>query len=114
MTATSPFSPALAAFRVWQAIEAREVVEAIPIDSALDAFESAIAPGNHTADALLQSKAINLNIIACRLLEMASDARSDWPKFAGLIDLSLRAQDQSRQSLESAHRLNRSNEHGQP
>lgn len=114
MTATSPFSPALAAFRIWQAIEPRAVVETMPLDTAFEAFKAATAPSDRAIEGIHQAQAIGLNIISCRLFEMAADAREDWPKFAGLIDLALRAQDQCRQSLESAHHLNRSNEHGQP
>jgi hypothetical protein len=114
MTATSPFSPALAAFRVWQAIDPPAVVEAMPLDAAFEAFEAATAPSDRTIEEIHQAQAISLNIISCRLFEMAADTREDWPKFSGLIDLALRAQDQCRQSLESAHHLSRSNEHGQP
>lgn len=109
----SPFSPALSAFRVWQALEPSEVVSAIPIDSALEPFEAAIARGNNSADEMLRAQAIGLHITACRLLEMAADASEEWQQFSSLIDLALRAQDQCRQSLEFAHRLN-GGKNGQP
>lgn len=113
MTEKSPLSPALSAFRIWQAIEPSAVVEALPLDAAFEAFEHATAPGNNAATGIIGAQSIGLHIVACRLFELAADAQEDWPKFSGLLDLALRAQDQCRQSLESVHNLNRSNEHGQ-
>lgn len=112
MTNRSPFSPALSAFRVWQAIEPGAVVEAIPIDEAFQAFETALTTGNKTGNDILRVQAIALNAISCRLFELAADARGDYPKFVGLMDLGLRAQDQCRQSIDSTRCLNGSNDNG--
>lgn len=103
MTAPNPFSPSMTAFRVWQALEPRAVVEALPLDTAFEECERATAPGSNATAGILGAQAIGLNIVACRLFEMAADAQDDWPKFSCLIDLALRAQEQSRKAIEAAH-----------
>ena len=101
-----PGSGSLTAYRSFQALEPAELVEAIPIDSAISDIEAALAAtlaGDYSfCRELLLGQAMSLATIHTRLVEAAADAKEDWPKFAGLVDLALRAQEQSRNALESA------------
>jgi hypothetical protein len=101
-----PWSGPLTAYRSFQALEPGQIVEAVPIDSAISdieaAFASALAGDYSFCRELLLGQALSLATIHTRLVEAAADAKEDWPKFAGLIDMALRAQEQSRKALELA------------
>lgn len=91
----------MTAFRTWQAIEPREVVEAVPMELVFEEFQQATAPGNHAAPGILVAQAISLHVLCTRLFEFAADAQGDWPKYSTLIDFALRAQEQSRKAFEA-------------
>lgn len=102
MTNTSSLSPAMAAFRTWQATEPREVVEAIPVELVFEEFKQATADDNHATPGILVAQALSLHVLCTRLFEFAADAHGDWPKYSALIDFALRAQEQSRKAFELA------------
>lgn len=101
-----PWSGTLTAYRTFQALEHRQIVEAVPINSAIsdiEAISAATFAGDYSVcRELILGQALSLGTIHTCLIELAADTKEDWPKFAGLIDLALRAQEQSRKALELA------------
>lgn len=101
MNNRSPWSGEMTAYRTFQALEPIEIVEAVPGNSALTELES-IANGDLSVfRPILLGQALSLGTIHTRLVELAADAKDDAEQFARLMDLALRAQEQSRKCFEA-------------
>lgn len=101
MNSRYPWSGEMSAYRTFQALEPLPVVEAVPVDSALNELESITTGDLSTFRSILLGQAMSLGTIHTRLVEFAADAKDDTEHFARLMDLALRAQEQSRKCFEA-------------